>query len=70
LGKPKDEKLIVKDPMELISKTDVGYIEDSKNVPTHCGNCEYYSEKNGSGNCGRVKSPIYSAGCCNKWEPK
>jgi len=64
----KGEELSEK-PMGLISKSEAGYIEDAKNVPTRCGNCEYYSEVGGKGQCGRVKSPIYRDGCCNKWEP-
>ena len=69
LGKPKEGKFYG-EPLGLIPKSDAGYIEDNKNVPTRCGNCEYYSEVGGKVSCGRVKSPIYKNGCCNKWEKK
>ena len=54
----------------LISKKDAGYIEDDKNVPTMCGNCEYYAEMQGVSKCKIIADPIYKTGCCNRWEPK
>lgn len=68
LGKPKDGK-IYGEPLGLMPKSAAGYIEDSKNVPTRCGNCEYFGESDGKGHCKKVKGPIYKDGCCNKWEP-
>lgn len=54
----------------IISKKTVGYIEDKDNVPTRCGNCEYFSGEGETGNCEKVGGTIYRDGCCNGWEPK
>lgn len=71
LGRPKNASVEGK-PFGLISKEAVGYIVDKKNVPTHCGNCEYFGgepDANGMANCWKVQGRIHENGCCNAWEP-
>lgn len=49
-----------------------GYIE-SPDVPTHCGNCEYYhgvGEGERTGQCEKIEGMVHFYGCCNLWESK
>jgi hypothetical protein len=62
--------LTSEEPKKLVSKEIAGYIKDDKNVPTHCGNCEYFTGEGETGKCEKVGGTIYRDGCCNGWEPK
>lgn len=58
-------------PQQYVPKTVAGYIK-SEDVPTHCGNCEYFEAEGESptGKCQKVGGVIHRGGCCNGWEPK
>jgi hypothetical protein len=66
------DRELVNNPVPTVPRSVAGYIEDS-GVPTHCGNCEYYSpnvETYNWGRCAKVEGGIEFYGCCNSWESK
>lgn len=63
----------VNNPVPTIPRSVAGYIQNSRYVPTHCGNCEYYEqhlEAARTGSCKKVEGLIHFYGCCNAWEKK
>jgi hypothetical protein len=67
------DRELINNPVPTVPRSVAGYIEDSKNVPTHCGNCEYFRgnpESRYHGSCAKVEGLIHFYGCCNAWEPK
>lgn len=62
-------------PLRLIPKSLVGYEEDKKAVPTHCGKCEHYLHPERFRSlCAKVgdseEDLVEFGGCCNGYEAR
>jgi hypothetical protein len=63
---------LANNPVPTVPRSTAGYLE-SRSVPTHCGNCEYYTASSGdsrTGECKLVEGIIEFWACCNAWESR
>lgn len=57
-------------PKPTVPRLVAGYYE-GRDVPTHCGNCEYFEGVGGSslaGTCRKVDGLVNANACCNLWQ--
>ena len=62
------DRELISEPVPTVPRSVAGYIE-SRNIPTHCGNCEYFhGTRETAGSCEKVEGLVQFFGCCNLWE--
>ena len=66
------ERELAREPVPTVPRSVAGYYE-GRDVPTHCGGCEYYEsalESANTGACRKVEGLIHQFGCCNAYEKR